>query len=222
MEARSRRRSEHSYGLVLALVLASVIFQVASPETDPARLTTLALGALTVMAAVQVSGAHRALVRACALVAAIVTGGSVVYLLATGDVPESASAIVNGLLIAVAPTAVAAGVVRQLREQHEVTLHTLSGVLAIYLLIGMFFSFCYGAVDRIEAGNLFAQSAVATRSDELYFSFVTLSTVGFGDLTVHTDLARTIAVTEALLGQIYLVTVVAMIVGNLGARRRRD
>ena len=140
MEARSRRRGEHSYGLVLALVLASVVFQVASPEGDVARLVTLALGALTIMAAVQVAGTHRAIVRVCALLAAGVMAGSLVYLFSAGEVPESASAVVNGLLIAVAPTAVGAGVLRQLREQHEVTLHTLGGVLAIYLLIGMFFS----------------------------------------------------------------------------------
>ncbi len=222
METQGRRLGEHSYGLVLALVLASVIFQVATHDSDGARLTTIALGAVTVIAAVQTAGAHRALVRAAAALAGAVTVASGFYLLLAGEVPDAASAVVNGLLIAVAPTAVAAGVLRQLRTEREVTFHTLGGVLAIYLLIGMFFSFCYGAVDQIEAGALFSQTAHATRSDELYFSFVTLSTVGFGDLTVRTDLGRTIAVTEALLGQIYLVTVVALIVGNLAARRRHD
>jgi hypothetical protein len=220
VDTPTARRGEHRYGVVLGLVLASVVFQIAAPETDWARLVTIGLGAVTVMAAVHMAGAHRAVVRAGATLAGVVTAGSLVYLLAAGEVPEAVSAVVNGLLVAVAPATVAAGVLRQLRAEREVNFHTLGGVLAIYLLIGMFFSFCYGAIDRIESGHLFAQTAHATRSDELYFSFVTLSTVGFGDLTAESELARTVAITEALLGQIYLVTVVALIVGALAAQRR--
>jgi len=219
---RGTRRGEHGYALVLALVLLSVTFQVAAPEGDVGRLLTVVLGAATVLAAVYTSGVHRLVVQGAAALAVAATVGALGLLLVAGEVPEAASSIVNVILIAVAPTVVAYGLMRQLREDREVTLHTLSGVLAIYLLIGMFFSFGYGAIDRLEAGHLFAQTDHATRSDELYFSFVTLSTVGFGDLTAASELGRTIAVTEALLGQIYLVTVVALIVANLGARRRHD
>ena len=57
-------------------------------------------------------------------------------------------------------------------------------------------------------------------SDFVYFSFATLTTVGYGDLTAATDLGRSLAITEALIGQIYLVTVVALIVPNIGRARR--
>ena len=57
--------------------------------------------------------------------------------------------------------------------------------------------------------------ANATTSDYLYFSFTTMTTTGYGDLTAATDLGRSFAITEQLIGQIYLVTVVAVIVGNL-------
>jgi len=60
---------------------------------------------------------------------------------------------------------------------------------------------------------------VASQRNLLYFSFVTITTVGYGDFTAATDLGRSLAITEALIGQIYLVTVVAAIVGGLGARR---
>jgi voltage-gated potassium channel Kch len=56
----------------------------------------------------------------------------------------------------------------------------------------------------------------------VYFSFATLTTVGYGDLTARTDLGRTLAVMEALLGQLYLVTVVSVGVANLVPRRRLD
>jgi hypothetical protein len=57
--------------------------------------------------------------------------------------------------------------------------------------------------------------------DFLYFSFVTLTTVGFGDRTAAGDLGRMLAVTEALLGQLYLLTVVALVIGNIGRERDR-
>ncbi len=56
--------------------------------------------------------------------------------------------------------------------------------------------------------------------DRLYFSFTTMTTVGFGDLTAAGDAGRMLAITEALLGQLYLVSVVALIVANLGRTRR--
>jgi hypothetical protein len=55
----------------------------------------------------------------------------------------------------------------------------------------------------------------------LYFSFTTLATVGYGDFVARTDLGHTLAISEALIGQIYLVTVVSLIISNL-RRPRRD
>jgi hypothetical protein len=129
------------------------------------------------------------------------------------------SAIVNGLLVAVAPAVLAGGLVRDLRRRGQVALHTLAGVLAIYLLIGMFFSFTYGVIDAIDSDALFADRADSTQAERLYFSFVTLATVGYGDFSPGADGPRTLAVSEMLIGQIYLVTVVALIVGNLGRRQ---
>jgi voltage-gated potassium channel len=62
-------------------------------------------------------------------------------------------------------------------------------------------------------------SPAPERSDFLYFSYITLSTVGYGDLVPATDLGRMLAVSEALVGQIYLVTVVALIVAHSRSRR---
>ena len=95
------------------------------------------------------------------------------------------------------------------------------GVLCIYLLIGMLCAFLYGAIDRLGGNPFFAQNVAATGSRCLYFSFTTLTTVGYGDLTARTNLGHTLAVTEALVGQIYLVTVVALLVVGPGAAGAR-
>jgi hypothetical protein len=207
------------YGIVLLLVIASIGLQMAATGSTGTRFATIALQAATLVVAVRTSGVHRGGVRLAALVAVVAMVAALVTLIAKGYLPESASAIVNGLLVAVAPAAIAAGLLRELRETRRVSVATLAGVLAIYLLAGMFFSFLYGVVNAFDPDGLFNQVSDSTRADELYFSFVTLCTVGYGDLTPATDLPRTLAIAEMLIGQIYLVTVVALIVSNLGRVR---
>ena len=91
-------------------------------------------------------------------------------------------------------------------------------MLCLYILVGMLFALVYGAIDRLGHG-FFVNNAQATPSNCLYFSFTTLTTVGYGDLTAKSNLGHTLSVSEALLGQIYLVTVVSVLVSNL---RRRE
>ena len=95
-------------------------------------------------------------------------------------------------------------------------MRTMFGVLCVYLLIGTAFAFAYSTIAAFDDGSFFAQISGRDQSDFLYFSFTTMTTTGFGDLTAAHDLGRSLAITEALFGQIYLVTVVALIVGNLG------
>ncbi len=74
-------------------------------------------------------------------------------------------------------------------------------------------------ISALDDGGFFAEISGGTQSDFLYFSFTTMTTTGYGDLTAAKDLGRSLAITEALIGQIYLVTLVALIVSNLGRTR---
>jgi hypothetical protein len=134
---------------------------------------------------------------------------------AGGDVPDGTTRLMNALLVALAPPAIAMGEVRELRREGAVRLETVMGALSFYILIGMFFAFTYGAIDELGSGGFFADGETATVSHCLYFSFTTLTTVGYGDFVARTDAGHTLAVFEALIGQIYLVTIVSLIVGNL-------
>jgi hypothetical protein len=207
------------FGLVLLLVLSSACFQVAAPDAGWARLVSILFGAAILIAAVWAGRARRLLARAAAAAATLVALAAAVDFAVEGSVPALLGAIANGLLVAFAPMVIAAAIVRNVREEGAVTLPTLSGVLSIYLLVGMFFSFLYAAIQAADDGGFFAQVSDPERSDFLYFSYITLSTTGYGDLTPAADLGRTLAVTEALFGQIYLVTIVALIVANLRPRR---
>jgi hypothetical protein len=106
-------------------------------------------------------------------------------------------------------------------SQGEVNTQSVTGAICVYLLLGMIFVFVYGAVAALGDGPFFAQATDGTRSLRLYFSFVTLATLGYGDYTPASELGHTLAVMEALIGQLYLVTVVALLVANIGPRRRR-
>jgi voltage-gated potassium channel Kch len=86
----------------------------------------------------------------------------------------------------------------------------------------MLWAFTFGAIGAIQAQDFFAQPVDATLADYLYFSFVTLTTTGYGDLTAASGLGRAVAVLEALLGQLYLVTVVSVIVSRLSRRPVAD
>jgi voltage-gated potassium channel Kch len=211
-----------SYGIVFVLVLLSFLVQASAPDGDFTRLVIIWLQGATLVFAVRIARADHRPVRLAAGVALLVGIAAPILWLVHGSIPDSVAAIATGLLVGVAPPVIAAGLVRDLRADAQVTVETLSGVLSIYLLAGMFFSFAFAAVGAIGDEPFFAQVADPGRSDYLYFSYTTLTTTGFGDFTAATDLGRTLAVVEALVGQIYLVTIVALIVTNLRPRRRAD
>jgi hypothetical protein len=140
----------------------------------------------------------------------------------TGGIGEGAALLTNAALVALGPPAIAVGLVRDLRARGVVQIQSLFGVLSLYVLIGMAFGFIYGAIDRLGGDPFFAGHGSATVAHCIYFSFTTLATVGYGDFVARTDLGHTLAVSEALIGQIYLVTVVSLIVSNLRGPARTD
>jgi hypothetical protein len=117
----------------------------------------------------------------------------------------------------VAASAIFAGLVRQM----TVTMQSIAGALCVYLLLGLFFAGFDQAVAALSQSQYFSSRPTANESEFTYFSFVTLATLGYGDFTPATSLGRLLAVVEALAGQLYLVSVVALVVGNVGRTRQR-
>jgi len=86
-------------------------------------------------------------------------------------------------------------------------------VVLVYVLLGVTWAFAYGMVVLLHPGALQAPEGVRHMSQLLYFSFSTLTTVGYGDIAPVHPYARTLAVLEALTGQLFLVVVVSRFVG---------
>jgi ion channel len=216
------RQPEYSFGVVLLLILVSLTFQLAAPETEWSRFVTLVIHGSVLLAALLAAHAHRGLTRiaGAAIGLALIVSG--VALIGPGRVNEIPAGIVNMMFVGLTPLIVARGLIRDLRDERTVTIRTMFGVLCIYLLVGSFFAFLYGVIDAFGDSQFFASTANPDVSDFLYFSFATLTTVGYGDLTTATEVGRSLAITEALIGQIYLVTVVALIVSNMSRGRSRS
>nr|WP_274387788.1 potassium channel family protein [Salsipaludibacter albus] len=110
-------------------------------------------------------------------------------------------------------------VVRRLLHHKAVTRQTLFGALSGYLLIAIALSFALQTVGSVQSTPFFGSPQPTTTF--IYYSLVTVTTVGYGDFTAATDLGRMLSVFGAVLGQVYLVVVVAMVVGLLAQRRRQ-
>jgi Ion channel len=208
----------HRYGPVLVLVAISIAFALAAPEAGWSRAVLALLQGLTLLLALLASDLPTPLPRPLAALASATALAAAVAALVGGDIGVGVSRILSGILVVSAPAAIAQGVFRRLRAERGVTVHLVLGVLAIYLLIGVTFAFADGAVDRLGARDFLRGQPDASVAEFLYFSFATLTTTGYGDLVPGNNLARSFAILEALTGQIYLVTVVAVLVGNLARR----
>jgi hypothetical protein len=112
----------------------------------------------------------------------------------------------------------AAGALRFAMGATQVDAEHLYAALSAYLLAGIFFGLFYWVLEQIRPGT-FNTAGELTRMSALYFSFVTLATVGYGDIVPRTDVARGLAIVEGVGGQLFLAVMVARLVSLYGRRR---
>ena len=207
------------FGVVLGAIVVAVIFQLAAPETDVSRFVAVVIQGSVVVIALRAAGSRHHVLTITAGIMAAAAIAAALALFIGGAVAPIGPRLITLILILLTPAAVIAGVVRELREDGAVTIQTVYCGLCLYLLLGMAFAFAFGAIE--DVGNpFFAHGVAGSPNDFLYFSLATLTTTGYGDFSAATELGRAISVTEALIGQMYLVTVLAVIVSNLTRRPR--
>jgi hypothetical protein len=186
-----------------------------APEARWARGALLLIEAATLAMALWTSYTGSRLRLRLLLVLAVALLGSV-QLITTSPGLTSAASGLNAMLVVAIALVIARGVV----TNHEVNPQAVVGAICIYLLLGIFFTFVYGAMAVQGSGDFFTQGTDGTLGERLYFSFLTLSTVGYGDYTAAGDLGHMLSALEALIGQLYLVTVIAILVSRMRPRRR--
>jgi len=103
-------------------------------------------------------------------------------------------------------------IVRRVLARPSVTIQSIYGALSAYMVAGLMFAACYAAIQHLGHSPFFANGQPANPQTFQYFSFTTLTTLGYGDFTAAGNGGRAIAVLEALTGQVYLATLVARLV----------
>jgi voltage-gated potassium channel Kch len=114
----------------------------------------------------------------------------------------------------------AAAALRFAMRATSVDAEHLYAALSAYLLAGIFFGNFYWVLEQIGPGT-FAAAGDFSRMSAIYFSFVTLATLGYGDIVPRTDVARGLAIVEGVGGQLFLAVMVARLV-SLYARAERE
>jgi hypothetical protein len=207
-----RWRASHSYWAVLGAILIGFFLAALLPDTHWALSTIVLVESATLGIAIWTAGwamTERTFPFALATAAA---AAAVLNLFWRDEALTAALSIVGGVLTITIAVVIAAGAI----AQQEVNSRSVAGAICVYIQFGMVFMFVYGTMVAVDAAPFFAQGTDGTRALRLYFSFVTLATLGYGDYTPAGNLGHALAVLEALMGQLYLVTVVAVVVTRLG------
>jgi hypothetical protein len=200
---RRREQARDRFGMLLLLLICSFIALGFADETwarvvaGAMQIAALAFGFL----ATSLRRDHRwlghfALLGVVALVLSLIEG----------DIPNGIGQLAGVVVLG----ALLLAVLDRVLHHDHVTLQTLFGAVCAYVLIGLMFSSAYGAMDDLASSPIFGEPV--DRSVFSYFSFTTLTTVGYGDYTIRTDLGRRIAMIEAVIGQVFIATTLARLV----------
>jgi hypothetical protein len=208
--------TRHGYGFLLLLIVATYVLALL-PDRRWIVAALLFLQTATVWQALRTSRARPGIRLAAALVFALALIAAGVTLFAHGTALTGLAFLAASALYSVAPISI----VRDIGLHRGVDRETMFGALAAYLFIGMAFGFGYACLAALQPGPLFGAAGDPALSQALFFSFVTMTTTGYGDLVPAANPAQSIAILEALIGQLFLVTAVAKVMENWRPRAWR-
>ncbi|MGI9646944.1 MAG: ion channel [Acidimicrobiia bacterium] len=200
-----------SYGTVLVLlILTFVLIPVA--EGTVWRILLTMTSSLAVLATYRASQVRPQTMRIVTGFVAIALVASLIAAVASDTLLDEWVLIPVGLLLLAGPWVALSRVLRH----RTVTAQTILGAICAYVYFGLIFAIAFGLTDAFSADPFFAQGPITDPGRFSYFSFVTISTLGYGDLSPATPFGQNLAVIEALTGSIYLVTLVGRLVGLYG------
>jgi hypothetical protein len=208
---------EDDFGVALILILLTIIVFAAATGVW-GQFVSVALSGFTLLFVLHTAGAHRRTFRASTIVVSFAVLGAAISVL-LGETAATATAGLVGLLLAVVAPIV---ILRRIVVSPTITVRLVLGALSIYLLLGLAYAYLFPLIATLTHEPFFVQTTAPNASDYIYFSYTTLATIGFGDFTAGTSVGRMVAVSEGLVGQLYLVSAVALLVGNVGRQLRRN
>lgn len=196
------------YGLLLLLLIGTYLL---SAFTKGPWINSIQIVAFVAMLLIAMRNALIARWIARLMTATFLMGSAIALGLAIAR-PSSIAVGVAQLWTGVVLLAAVAVIVRRVLASTTVTLQSIYGALSAYMIIGLMFAAFYGAMNSLGSGAFFANGQPGDTRTFQYFSFATLTTLGYGDFTAVKDAGRAVAVMEAMIGQIFLATLVARLV----------
>jgi hypothetical protein len=205
------------YGLLLLVLIVTYLLSASGFSTLAADVQTVLFLTLLLLLALRTAKVSQRAARTAAAVALAGSAAATAAVLTHTEVGDGAADIWKGLLLLVT----AALIVRRVLAKSTVTLQSIFGAISAYMIIGLMFAAFYAAIWRLGGGSFFAGQQAADHQTNTqtiqYFSFTTLTTLGYGDFTAASDGGRAVAVIEALIGQVFLATLVARLVASFRA-----
>ena len=211
-----RMRRGDSYGLLLALILVTYVVMALVDKGLWSRFILSVLLGAVLLVALHTSHVRERRFQLCAAIVGVAALSTFLQAATERNGNDGTTFVMFGLLVA-APIVI----LNRILRHRVIGPETILGAVCVYVLLGIIFAGLYGAINDIESGEFFAQRGAETNIDFLYFSFVVLTTLGFGDLTPKPDFARVVVTYEALIGQVFLVTLVARLMALYGRERRQ-
>ncbi len=199
-----------AYGLVLLLITVTfVVMMTLPPEGWGGRVVAVAVACVTAIVALTSSDVRPARVR----LAVVIAGVAVVAAFLAKQIPSDpllgTAFGISAILLAIAAVTILR---RVIVGASLVDFRTILGAISVFTLLGLLFAFLYVAFSRWHNEAFFTGVAHARSSDYLFFSYTTLTTTGYGNLVPAGTVGQSFAVLEMLVGQIFLVTLVAGLV----------
>jgi len=203
-------RIADAYGLVLLLIIITfVVMMTLPPEGWGGRVAAVTIAVLTAIVAFTSSDVRSARVRLAVVIAGVAVVAAAVAKAASSDRLLGLAFGVVAIMLAIAAVTILRRVIVGSRE---VEFRTILGAISVFTLLGLLFAFLYVAFSRWTHDPFFAGGVAARSSDYLFFSYTTLTTTGYGNLVPAGTVGQSFAVLEMLVGQIFLVTLVAGLV----------
>ena len=197
-----------SYGFVLLLIIVSYVLSV-SVASDWGASAVIFIQIGSVWFALRTSQARRP-VRRAAFVLMAIAGITAIANLTDPNGARPFLFALGSVLYFIAPFSI----IRHLMSRSGVDQETMLGAISAYLLFGMFFAFLYIEISVVQDATAFfaGMSGRTTLQQVLFFSFTTLTTTGYGNLVPFQNPGQTFAVSEMILGQLFLITAMGKIV----------
>jgi len=201
-------RQPDRYGALLVLIMIDCVIIFTSSEKGVSRWLPAMLISLTVLVGLDTSQVRGWWVMPTRVAAVAVAAAAIV----DGVNGTKWTLGVLGIAQAAVLSILVVGIISRFLQHKVVTEQTVLAVICVYVLFGLIFALLTFGLNGMIGRQFFVQNPTPSFADFVYFSFVVLTTLGFGDLTPATEGGQAVVAFEALLGQLFLVTVVSRLV----------